>query len=222
MNTINGDVFTGKIIKSFPVNKGFKGMLQVNEKIAIGVQVSYDGKLKDFLAESVGNTVILVGTLVFPGKDQSIPVLEVRGNLGSGLMVKRGRLSKDPELRYSQQGRAYTQFSMAVNRGYGENKSSYFINCTLFGNDKEKNAATALAENAQKGQELIVKGRLVSNKSNDKTYYNMIVDEFELIFSGSKNNGNAKKDEDDPYASYLDIGTEVDYNGIDDDDEIPF
>ncbi|KUG04444.1 hypothetical protein ASZ90_018112 [hydrocarbon metagenome] len=92
----------------------------------------------------------------------------------------------------------------------------------MFGNDKEKNAATALAENAQKGQEVIVKGRLVTNKSGDKTYFNMIVDEFELIFSGSKNNGNGNKVEDDPYADYLDIGTEVNYSGIDDEDEIPF
>ncbi len=222
MNTVNGDVFVGKIVKSFPVDKGFKGLLQVDEKISIGIQVSYDGKLKEFLGESVGKTVTLVGSLSFPNQDQSIPVLEVRGQLGSGLIIKRGRLSKDPELRYSPQGKAYTQFSMAINRGYGNNKSSYFISCTLFGNDKEKNAATALAENAQKGQEVIVKGRLVTNKSGDKTYFNMIVDEFELIFSGSKNNGNGKKAEDDPYADYLDIGTEVSYNGIDDEDEIPF
>ncbi len=222
MNTVNGDVFAGKITKAFPVDKGFKGLLQLDENQAIGVQVSYDGKLKEKLAESVGENVILVGSLSFPGKDQSIPVLEARGTLGSSLLVKRGRLSKDPELKYSPQGKAYTQFSMAVNRGYGDNKTSYFINCTLFGNDREKNAATALAENAQKGQEIIVKGRLTTNKSGDKTYFNMIVDEFEFIFSGSgKSNGNSTKAEDDPYAAYLDIGTIVDDSGIDD-DEIPF
>lgn len=223
MNTINGDVFVGKIIKSFPVDKGFKGMLKVDEDLSVGLQLIYDGKLKDFLTENVGKTVTLIGSLTFPSKEQSIPVLEVRGSLGNGLnglIVKRGRLTKDPELRYSPQGKAYTQFSMAVNRGYGDNKTSYFINCTIFGNDREKNAATSLAENAQKGQELIIKGRLTSNKSGDKTYYNMIADEFELIYSDSKTggNGNSKKGKDDPYAAYLDIGTEV---GCDDDD-IPF
>lgn len=216
MNSIHGDVFAGKLVKSFSVKKGFKGMLQLDDKLTIGVSYPYDGKLKEALSESVGKQIILVGDLAYPGKDQNIPVLNVKSTLGNGQMVKRGRLTRDPELKYSTQGKAYTRLSIAVNRGFGDNKTSYFVNCTIFGNDKEKNAATIIAENIVKGQEIIVKGRLSTSKSNDKTYYDMIVDEFEFIYSNGK--GKSQKDDsDDPYADYLDVGVE-----IDGDDDIPF
>lgn len=219
MSVIHGDVFTGKIVKAYQVEKGFKGMLQLNDTLTVGLHCPYDGKVKDLLAGSVGNPVTLVGDLSFPGKDQSVPVLVVKGTLGVGQMVKRGRLTRDPELNYSPQGKAYTRFSMAVNRGFGDNQTTYFINCVLFGNEREKNAATVLAENGSKGQEILVKGRLSSNQSKNKTYYDMIVDDFEFIGKTS-----SRKADNDPYADYT--NDYVDYSDvgieISDEEDIPF
>ncbi len=217
MRTIHGHVIVGKLAKSFPADKGFKGLLQLNEQLSIGVYYPYDGNLKEELNKLVGKQVALVGDLVFPGQDQKIPVLTVRGTLQpAGHLVKRGRLTKDPELKYTPQGKALTQFSIAVNRGFGDKQTSYFINCTVFGNDNEKNAATILAENCAKGQEIIVRGRLSASKGNDKTFYNMVVDEYEFIYSNGK--GKSSKGDDDPYAEFADVGIVID----DVDDDIPF
>lgn len=223
MNSINGDVFVGEIIKKFQVDKGFKGMLKLTDDQLIGIQVDYDGKMKEYLNESVGKSVILVGCLKYPdGKQTTLPVLEVREKLnGGGVMVKRGRITKKPELAYSQDGKARTHFSIAVNRGYGDKKETFFINCTIFGNDREKNPAISLAEKAEKGQEIIVKGRLSTNKKDDKTHYNMTVTEYEYIFSGSPKPPQSGNNDHDPYAQYA----SMDINMIDqgnEDEEIPF
>ena len=38
-----------------------------------------------------------------------------------------GRLTRDPEVRYTQKGTAVASFSIAVNTGFGENKRADFI-----------------------------------------------------------------------------------------------
>lgn len=48
-----------------------------------------------------------------------------------------GNLARDSELRYSQSGTAIASFAIAVNRGYGEKKTTSFFNMTLFGKRAE-------------------------------------------------------------------------------------
>ena len=68
-----------------------------------------------------------------------------------------GNLGKDPELRYStgQNQTAICRFSIAVNKGYGDNKKTVWINIVTFGK---------LAENCQKflvtGKKVYVAGEL--------------------------------------------------------------
>lgn len=226
MNVISSDVFVGVLTKSFNVEKGFKGLLELPDKQIIGITVGYDGKLSKGLSESVGKTVLLVGDLSF-SKDK-MPVLTVRERLnGGGLVVKRGRLARDPELKYTPDGKSYTLFSIAVNRGFGDRKETYFVNCTIFGNENEKNPALTIAEKAKKGQEIIVKGRLSTNKGKERTFYNLIVSEFEFLFNAPK----SKDEEKDPYEDYADLGAEISLDDLDDidiinssegSDEIPF
>ena len=55
------------------------------------------------------------------------------------IVIMVGRLTKDPEIRYSQQGKAVCNFSIAVDRRIkreGDNNTDFF-NCVCFGKTAE-------------------------------------------------------------------------------------
>jgi single-strand DNA-binding protein len=64
-----------------------------------------------------------------------------------------GRLTADPEVRYTQTGKAIAEFTLAVDRGFGENKKTSFIRCTAW----EKTAET-IGNTVNKGRKILVKG----------------------------------------------------------------
>ena len=66
-----------------------------------------------------------------------------------------GRLTKDPECRYTPAGKAVCSFRLAVDRGYGDNKEADFVNIVAW----EKLAET-VTNNLQKGRLVLVEGRL--------------------------------------------------------------
>lgn len=72
-----------------------------------------------------------------------------------------GRLTADPEGRYSQAGKAVVNFSLAVNR-YGSDDADFF-NCTAF--DKQ---AELIVNSCKKGHRLLVWGRLQQEKWTDQ------------------------------------------------------
>lgn len=79
-----------------------------------------------------------------------------------------GRLAKDPELRYTQSGKAVTQFTLAVDRkrAASGNAETDFLPCIAW----EKLAET-IAEYCHKGEKLMVEGRVQvrSYEAKDKT-----------------------------------------------------
>lgn len=97
-----------------------------------------------------------------------------------------GRLTKDPELSYTQGGKAVCKFTLAVDRPYnGESKEADFINIVVW-NKAGENAAKYLA----KGRQTAVEGRLQirSYDGNDgkKRYVTeVIADRVEFIGSTS-------------------------------------
>ena len=66
-----------------------------------------------------------------------------------------GRLTRDPEVRYTQTGKAVASFSVAVDTGYGENKRADFIPVVVW--DK---LAEVCGNNLRKGRRVLVEGRL--------------------------------------------------------------
>ena len=48
-----------------------------------------------------------------------------------------GRLTRDPEVRYTQTGKAVTTFSVAVDTGFGENKRTDYVP-VIFGKNWQK------------------------------------------------------------------------------------
>ena len=71
------------------------------------------------------------------------------------LVVIVGRLTRDPEVRYTATGKAVASFSVAVDSGYGDNKKVDFIPVTVW--DK---LAEICGNNLTKGHKVLVEGRL--------------------------------------------------------------
>ena len=104
-----------------------------------------------------------------------------------------GRLTKDPELRYAQSGKAVTNFTVAVNRPFknaqGENEAD-FINCVAFGKQAEN-----LAQYMKKGSMLGVEGRIQtgSYEKEGRRIFTTDVMANQITFLESRNNKKAEQ-----------------------------
>jgi single-strand DNA-binding protein len=85
-----------------------------------------------------------------------------------------GRLTRDPELRFTNSGIPVCQFALAVDSGFGDNKRTDFINIVVW-NKQGENCSTYLA----KGRMALVEGRLqirnYENKEGRKVYVTEVV-----------------------------------------------
>lgn len=97
-----------------------------------------------------------------------------------------GRLTKDPELKYTGNGTAVATFTLAVNRNFtnqsGEREAD-FINCVIW-----RKPAETLANYAKKGVLIGVTGRIQTrsydNQQGHKVYVTeVIADNFQLLES---------------------------------------
>ena len=75
-----------------------------------------------------------------------------------------GRLTRDPELKRTSKDNSYCNFTLAVNRPKVKDKTAEIIESWL-----------------QKGDRLIVMGRLNVTKNDDKYYTNVIVEKINFI-----------------------------------------
>ena len=74
-------------------------------------------------------------------------------------IVILGRLVKDPELRYTQSNTPVASFTVAVDRDFGEDKQTDFIDCTAW-----RKTGEFVSKHFQKGSMIVVSGRLQSRK----------------------------------------------------------
>lgn len=65
-----------------------------------------------------------------------------------------GRLTAAPETKYTKTGKCVVDFTLAVDRGWGENKKTSFINCQVW----EKRAEVLANSGIDKGHRLLVEG----------------------------------------------------------------
>lgn len=64
-----------------------------------------------------------------------------------------GRLGRDSEGKYIPSGTAVLEFSLAVDTGFGDKKTSFWLKCAMFGDRGQK-----LSQYMIKGQQVIVSG----------------------------------------------------------------
>lgn len=98
-----------------------------------------------------------------------------------------GRIGRDAVTRYTQAGKPVTGFSLAVDRGWGDNKQTVWLDCTIWGERGEK-----LAEHIRKGDRLGVTGEIGTREHDGKTYVTLDVRDVTLLGDKSAN-GNASR-----------------------------
>ena len=74
-----------------------------------------------------------------------------------------GNLTRDPEVRYTQSGKAYARMGIAVNRPYSKEKVTDFFNLVAW--DK---TAEFCGHYMQKGSRVVVEGRLQTSSYENK------------------------------------------------------
>ena len=111
-------------------------------------------------------------------------------------VIMMGRLTRDPDVRYSQgaESMAISKFSIAVDRGINKKNDgpdADFFNCTAFGKKGE-----FVEKYLKQGMKILLTGRIqnnnYTNKNGEKVYSAEIIAE-DIEFAESK-----KKDENDP------------------------
>ena len=110
-------------------------------------------------------------------------------------VILMGRLTRDPEVRYSQgeQATAIARYTLAVDRRFrreGDQQTADFIGCVAFGRQGE------FAEKyLRKGTKIAITGRIqtgsYTNKDGQKVYTtDVVVEEQEFAESKAANEGN--------------------------------
>ncbi|MBE9417455.1 single-stranded DNA-binding protein [Enterococcus faecalis] len=101
-----------------------------------------------------------------------------------------GRLTKDPDQRYTQSGTAVGQFTLAVNRNFTNqqgDREADFINCVIW-----RKAAESFANYARKGTLIGLTGRIQTrnydNQQGQRVYVTeIVVENFQLLESKEVN-----------------------------------
>ncbi|QDY48757.1 single-stranded DNA-binding protein [Stenotrophomonas maltophilia] len=93
-----------------------------------------------------------------------------------------GRIGRDAVTRFTQAGKAVTGWALAVDRGFGDNKQTVWLDCTLWGDRGQK-----LAEHIRKGDRLGVVGEIGTREHDGKTYVTLDVKDVTLL--GGKQEG---------------------------------
>ncbi len=107
-------------------------------------------------------------------------------------IILMGRLTRDPELRRTQQGTAVASFSLAVDRDYkakGAEKETDFIDIVAW-----RNTAEFVSKYFSKGRMAVVEGRLQVRSYTDKEGNNRRAAEVvadNIYFGDSKKDGNS-------------------------------
>ena len=134
-----------------------------------------------------------------------------------------GRLTKDPELRYTPSGAAVCSFTLAVDRRFtsqsGEREAD-FINIVVW-----NKAAENCAKYLSKGRQTAVEGRLQirsfdGNDGQRRWVTEVVAENVEFLGSGQNQNGSANQSPM-PRSNdldYGDLGQEI----VFDDNDVPF
>ena len=114
-------------------------------------------------------------------------------------VILMGRLTKDPEVNYTNGGKTIGKFSIAVDRRFkseGQPEADFF-NCTTFGKQAE-----FVEKYLKKGTKILLGGQVQNNNYTNKdgvAVYSVqiIVDEIEFAESKKTQEGNSGKGSSD-------------------------
>ena len=134
-------------------------------------------------------------------------------------VILMGRLTKNPELRHTDSGKAVCNFSIAVSEGYGENQRTEFINCVAW-----NKTAEFVEKYFTKGRMIIVDGRISTRtwegQDGKKNYATEVVAN-QVSFGESKKDSETSEDEDELDPSQSTKSTALPEGEPDDDEFVP-
>ena len=111
------------------------------------------------------------------------------------VVILMGRMTRDPELKYTSGGKAYTSFTLAVQKTKDD---AEFIDCIAW----EKTAET-IAEYFRKGRKILVQGRLnvssYEQNGEKRKSTKAVVSSFEFVESSGTSNNNGGYQQNQPY-----------------------
>ena len=134
-------------------------------------------------------------------------------------VILQGRLTKDPELRKTQNGISVTTFTLAVDRDFKSNgqKETDFINCSAW-----RQTAEFLSRFFGKGRMVLLDGRIEvrsyqDKEGNKRTAWDVVADR--VYFGDSKPSEGPNSIQGD-----IQDGTEAhaEFSEIEDDADLPF
>ena len=142
--------------------------------------------------------------------------------------ILMGRLTHNPELKYTKKNTAYTSFCLAVDRGYskqGEEKQTDFIDCEAW-----RQTAEFICKYFVKGQMIAFSGSIITDSytdrdGNKRKATRVKVDANEVKFCGDKSKSSLSEPKpsaapvSDPYYS---SGNDSDFQELPVDDDLPF
>lgn len=136
-------------------------------------------------------------------------------------VILTGRFTRDPEVRYTNDGTSIARFSIAVNRRFvkeGSDQKADFLNCVAFGRPAE-----FIEKYFTKGMKVDLSGRIqtgsYTNKDGVKVYKTDIVVE-EIEFGESKGSSQSQQKSETPHPETDPDGFMSIPDGID--EEMPF
>lgn len=129
-------------------------------------------------------------------------------------IVVSGRLTADPELRYTQSGTAVANGSIAVTDGYGDNEKTCFFNWEAW-----KYTAEYLANYAKKGMPVTLAGKLLQQtwedtNGNKRQKVFIRINEAILPPKGAGNGNNSNSTGGNSGGSHNSSGTDNPYQGL--------
>lgn len=120
--------------------------------------------------------------------------------------VLTGRLTKDPDLKYTSSGTAVVSFTLAVNRQFTNqqgNREADFINCTAW-----RKTAETLANYTHKGSLIGIDGRIQTrsydNQQGKKVFVTEIVADSFSFLESKKDQSNNSNNETPPFDPDID------------------
>ena len=145
-------------------------------------------------------------------------------------VVLTGRLTRNPELKTTQNGLSVASFTLAVNRQFTDangNRGADFINCVIW-----KKSAENLCKYTHKGSLIGIDGRLQTrsydNNNGQKVFVTeVVVDSFSLLEPKNESQTNNQSSNNNSYSN-ANTATEPDpFAGSGDtvdisDDDLPF
>ena len=111
-----------------------------------------------------------------------------------------GNLGKDPEIRYTPEGKQVAKFSMAANRTFKNKEGESIDDTQWFNIEAWSGLAKVIEDHLTQGDRIYIEGRLKTEsyeKDGETKYFTKVVAQEMVMLGSFSSNGDDALDEDD-------------------------